>query len=140
MARRLRQQGGKRIADQRRQRPDWEDKLEPLVKVACVDTNINDLEKFRERCNDTFLISDFEKAAYAKLAQGRTFLEADTYFTQWVPDSYKFRSGDTAGAGQIRIESRLGLYYQMKHTDFVARFRKLLEELRDHELGYRRID
>ena len=129
-----------RIADQLRRRDDWEEKVKPLVKVACVDTNINDLEKYRERCDDTFLISDFEKAAYAKLAQGRTFLEPDTYFTQWVPDNYKFRSGDVAGAGQIRIESRLGIYYQMKHTDYVARFRKLIEELRDHQLGHRRLD
>lgn len=129
-----------RIAEHVRRRPDFEERYRDLVKFALVDTNINDLESYREIADGTFLISDFEKEEYADLASGKMFLEPDPYFTQWVPQNYRFRTGDTAGAGQIRIESRLGVFYQMKHKDFVPKFRKLLEELKSHEHGHRRLD
>lgn len=128
-----------RISKQLQKHPDYEEKYKKLTKFAVVDTNINDLELFRQDVDDCFLISDFEKAQYASLASGKDFLEPDTYFTQWVPDNYRFRAGDVAGAGQIRIESRLGCYYQMKHRDFIPRFRKLIDELKDHDLGHRRL-
>ncbi|MFU8803646.1 MAG: tubulin-like doman-containing protein [Bradymonadaceae bacterium] len=129
-----------RVAQHLKRRPDYAERYKDLVKVALVDTNINDLEGYREDADQTFLISDFEKEAYANLASGKLFLEADPYFTQWVPQNYRFRAGDTAGAGQIRIESRLGSFYQKKHGNMVARFRKLLEELKSHEHGHRRLD
>lgn len=129
-----------RVARHLRRRPDFRERLRDLVKVAMVDTNVHDLESYREIADATFLISDFEKESYANLASGKRFLEADDYFTQWVPQDYRFRAGDTAGAGQIRIESRLGVYYQMKHKDFVPRFRRLLEDLKSHEHGHRRLD
>lgn len=129
-----------RVAHHLQQRPDYDERYKDLVKVALVDTNINDLERFRESADETFLISDFEKEAYANLASGKLFLEADEYFTQWVPQDYRFRAGDTAGAGQIRIESRLGSFYQQKHGTLVPRFRRLLEELKSHEHGHRRLD
>lgn len=129
-----------RIAKHLKKRVDYQERYQDLVKFALVDTNINDLESYREDADESFLISDFEKEAYANLASGKLFLEADEYFTQWVPQDYRFRAGDTAGAGQIRIESRLGSYYQQKHGNMVARFRRLLEELKSHEHGHRRLD
>ncbi|HEX2253792.1 MAG TPA: tubulin-like doman-containing protein [Thermoanaerobaculia bacterium] len=129
-----------RVAKHLHRRPDWHERYQKLIKFALIDTNINDLETYREIADETFLISDFEKEEYAKLASGKLFLEADPYFTQWVPQDYRFRAGDTAGAGQIRIESRLGVFYQMKHKDFILRFRQLLEDLKSHELGHRRLD
>lgn len=129
-----------RVAKHLKRRHDYEERFKDLVKFALVDTNINDLESYREEADETFLISDFEKEEYASFASGLKFVEADPYFTQWVPQNYRFRAGDTAGAGQIRIESRLGCYYQMKHGDFVARFRRLLESLKSHEHGHRRLD
>jgi hypothetical protein len=129
-----------RVAEHMRRRPDFDERYKDLVKFALVDTNINDLESYREIADGTFLISDFEKEEYADLASGKMFLEPDPYFTQWVPQNYRFRAGDTAGAGQIRIEARLGVFYQMKHKDFVPKFRKLLEELKSHEHGHRRLD
>ncbi|MBW8875709.1 MAG: hypothetical protein JF614_12160 [Acidobacteria bacterium] len=129
-----------RVARHLQRRPDYEERYKALVKFALVDTNVNELEGFREMADSTFLISDFEKEEYADLASGKLFLEADPYFTQWVPQNYRFRAGDTAGAGQIRIESRLGVFYQMKHKDFVPKFRRLLEDLKSHELGHRRLD
>ena len=129
-----------RIARHLKRRHDYEERYKDLVKFALVDTNINDLESYREQADETFLISDFEKEEYANFASGLKFVEADPYFTQWVPQNYRFRAGDTAGAGQIRIESRLGCYYQMRHGDFVPRFRRLLESLKSHEHGHRRLD
>jgi hypothetical protein len=129
-----------RIAAHLRRRPDFRERYRELIKFAMVDTNVNDLESYREIADATFLISDFEKEEYANLASGKKFLEPDEYFTQWVPSDYRFRSGDTSGAGQIRIESRLGVYYQMKHKDFVPRFRRLLEDLKSHEHGHRKLD
>ncbi|MEM8961344.1 MAG: tubulin-like doman-containing protein [Acidobacteriota bacterium] len=129
-----------RVARHLNERPDYQDRYKDLVKFALIDTNINDLENHRELADETFLISDFEKEQYANLASGKLFLEEDPYFTQWVPSGYRFRAGDTAGAGQIRIESRLGVFYNMKHKDFVPRFRKLLEGLKSHEHGHRRLD
>ena len=128
------------VARHLHRRPDFQERYQKLVKFALVDTNVNDLESYREIADETFLVSDFEKEQYANLASGKLFLEEDPYFTQWVPQGYRFRAGDTAGAGQIRIESRLGVFYHMKHKDFVPRFRKLLEELKSHELGHRRLD
>jgi hypothetical protein len=129
-----------RIARHLRSRQDFEERYRSLVKFALVDTNVNDLESHREVADETFLLSDFEKEEYANLASGKLFLEADPYFTQWVPPNYRFRTGDTAGAGQIRLESRLGLFYQMKHKGLVARFHRLLEELKSHQHGHRRLD
>lgn len=129
-----------RIAKHLKRRKDYDERFKDLVKFALVDTNINDLEGYREQADETFLISDFEKEEYANFASGLKFVEADQYFTQWVPQNYRFRAGDTAGAGQIRIESRLGCYYQMKHGDFIARFRRVLESLKNHEHGHRRLD
>ncbi len=129
-----------RVARHLRRRPDFAERYRSLVKFALVDTNINDLESYREIADGTFLISDFEKEEYSDLASGKMFLEPDPYFTQWVPQNYRFRAGDTAGAGQIRIESRLGVFYQMKHKDFVPKFRQLLEQLKSHEHGHRRLD
>jgi hypothetical protein len=128
-----------RIKGHLKRRPDYAERYASLTKVALVDTNINDLEKFRQDADLTLLISDFEKEAYADLASGKLFLEADSHFTQWVPQNYRFRAGDTAGAGQIRIESRLGSYYQMKHGGMVPKIRKLLEALKGHEHGHRRL-
>lgn len=129
----------KRIKEHLASHPDYDERFKDLTKFAGFDTNINDLEKVRALMDDVFLISDFEKEDYAKLATGQLFLEADDYFTQWVHDDYRFRAGDTAGAGQIRIESRLGLYYQLKHRTVLKRLRALLEQLKDHSHGHRRL-
>lgn len=129
-----------RVAQHLRQRTDFNERYQSLVKFALVDTNVNDLESYRELADETFLISDFEKEQYSNLASGKLFLEADPYFTQWVPPNYRFRAGDTAGAGQIRLEARLGVFYQMKHKNLVPRFRKLMEGLKSHEHGHRRLD
>ncbi|AWV89753.1 tubulin-like doman-containing protein [Bradymonas sediminis] len=128
-----------RVAQHLKRQDDYHERYKDLIKFAFIDTNINDLENYREHADESFLISNFEKEEYANLAGGKLFLEADDYFTQWVPQDYRFRAGDTAGAGQIRIESRLGSYYQMKHKGMLARFRRLLESMKNHNHGHRRL-
>lgn len=130
----------RRIRKHLRARPDYRDRYAALTRFAAVDTNINELEESRADVDEIFLISDFEKEAYAALASGKSFLDEDEHFTQWVPKDYRFRAGDTAGAGQIRIESRLGCYYTMRHSDFLTKMRRLVEELKTHENGYRRLE
>lgn len=130
----------KRVQQHLARRPDYEDRFKALTKFAYIDTNINDLEQARQFCDETILISDFSKEDYAALASGKSFLDEDEHFTQWVPKDYRFRAGDTAGAGQIRIESRLGAYYTMKHTEFIPKLRRLVEELKTHDNGYRRME
>ena len=129
-----------RVKQHLMRRADYAERYKDLVRTIGVDTNINDLEKYRATLDESLLISDFEKQTYAQLATGELFLEPDDYFTQWVPPDYRFRAGDTAGAGQIRIESRLGMYYQVKHRDFLDKIRRQLEKLRSHEHGHKRLD
>ena len=129
-----------RVKKHLRARPDYEQRFKALTKFVAVDTNIHDLQDARDLMDETILLSDFEKQDYARMANGEQFLEPDEYFTQWVPKDYRFRVGDVAGAGQIRIESRLGLYYQVKHRDVLARFRQLLEALKNHEHGHRNLE
>lgn len=130
----------KRVKEHLLRRPDYEQRFKALAKFVAVDTNIHDLQEARDLMDETILLSDFEKQDYARMANGEQFLEPDDYFTQWVPHDYRFRAGDVAGAGQIRIESRLGLYYQIKHRDVLAKFRRQLEALKNHEHGHRSLD
>jgi hypothetical protein len=129
-----------RVAEQLRKRPDFEERYKSLNKFAFIDTNINDLERYRKYSDSLQLISDFEKADYSTLASGKSYLEPDDYFTQWNFPGYKFRAGDTAGAGQIRVESRLGVYYQMKHGQLLAGLRKLFADVKEHSHGHRKME
>jgi WD40 repeat protein len=128
-----------RVAKHLRNRSDDQDVYRRSTRFALVDANVNDLESYREVADQTFLISDFDRDAYADLASGKLFLEADPYFTQWVPSNYRSPVSYGVGAGQIRLEARLGVYYQMKHKDFVPRFRRLLEELMEDPRAHRDI-
>ena len=128
-----------RIASHLRSRQDFEERYRSRVRFALFDANVNDLEGYRELADETFLFSDFEKEEYANLASGKLFLEADPYFTQWFPPNYRFRAS-TSGAGQHRLESRLGFFYQAKHKGLAPRSQRLLEDLNRHEHGHRRLD
>lgn len=129
-----------RVARHLQSQPDFGEHYRDLVKFVLVDTNVNDLESYGEIADETFLLSDFDKEQYAGLALDKLFLEADPYFTQWMPLDYRFRAQNASGAGQIRLESRLGLYYQMKHKDLVPRCDRLLEALEGHQHSHRRLD
>lgn len=116
---------------------DYRDKFSRSVRFAVIDTDSSATKTLREGrdgygpVDETFLVSDFDKQQYAAMSRGDARSLPDPYFTQWVYDEYKFRGGDTAGAGQIRIESRLGLYHALQTTDLHNRFLRLLNDLRD---------
>lgn len=128
-----------RIAGKLKSRWNWES-LEGLVQFFALDTNTHDLEKLDEIPRDNrLLISDFDKQSYVEQKRGKGFQEEDEFLTQWVHDWYDFRGKRGAGAGQIRIESRLGLYYQLEEDrgHIVRRFENAIGEALDHENPYR---
>ena len=103
---------GSRIVDRLAQRaaslPNWESQLQSLNHFLSIDTNEHDQHKLRfippgNRIN----IAAFDKA---QVIQGfRRSKEQQAL--QWLPPSYQPRPGFKPGAGQIRLESRLGFFY-----------------------------
>ncbi|MGC4117064.1 MAG: tubulin-like doman-containing protein [Myxococcales bacterium] len=94
---------------------DWR-RYKDLVHFFTLDTDQDDVA----RCtwvdsNHRFVISDFDKPGYVDLKTGKTHKEADPHFLQWWPGYYRPRSTRGKGAGQIRIESRLSLNYQLEN-------------------------
>ena len=99
-----------------------------LIHFVAIDTNINDLNRHRniprENC---YLISDFDKRSYIRRKRGQEELEQDDFVTSWVHDWYDFREEQGAGAGQIRIEARLAMFYNLE--DDRARMVKKLHDI-----------
>ena len=120
-------------------RGKWdEEKYRDLAKFIVIDTDASVAKAIRRGregfgpIDETFIVSDFDKQQYATLRRGEGFEIGDPYFNQWVHPDYTFRGGDTAGAGQIRIESRLGLYHAQETDDLATRLIDILDELRHH--------
>lgn len=118
--------GGKivnQLAERLARHPHWE-RIAPLTHFLAIDTNKNDLDTLRGlRPDCRFLISNFDARSYVERKQGRHELEEDRGFTQWWPPEYAPRAGMSPGAGQIRIESRLKLYYNLEEDRMALRRR-----------------
>ena len=105
-----------RIAKRLRALDDFDLQYRNLVRFIAIDTNDANLARLRKgtheygKVDETCLISDFDKVAYSKLRRGRELRRRGHYFTQWIHDWYNFREESGAGAGQIRIESRLSMF------------------------------
>lgn len=133
-----------RIAKRLRASRDYELKYKSLVRFVAIDTNAADLARLRQgwgpvgHVDATITLSDFDKVEYTKLRRGETFAEADEYFTQWVHPWYRFREESGAGAGQIRIESRLGFFRSIEVGELSRQLSDILTELRSHQHGMRR--
>ena len=133
-----------RIARRLRATEDYELKYQSLVRFVAIDTNAADLARLRKghgsvgHVDATITLSDFDKVEYAKLRRGETFADADGYFTQWVHPWYRFREESGAGAGQIRIESRLGFFRSVEVGELTRQLQDLIGALRSHEHGMRR--
>lgn len=87
-----------------------------LIQFFALDTDVDDLARLH--WIDTahkFAISNFDKPDYVQLKRGQLHAKEDPLFTQWWPDWYMPRSTKGKGAGQIRIESRMALYYQLEN-------------------------
>ena len=120
-------------------RGKWdEERYRDLAKFVVIDTDASVAKAIRRGregfgpIDETFIVSDFDKQQYATLRRGEGFEIGDPYFNQWVHPDYTFRGGDTAGAGQIRIESRLGLYHAQETSDIANRMINILDQLRHH--------
>ncbi len=138
--------GGKavgRIAKRLRAHEDFDNQYRGLVRFLAIDTNDADLARLRKgtgeygRVDDTVLISDFDKVAYSSHRRGESFADPDDFFTQWVHDWYRFRKESGAGAGQIRIESRLSFYRSVEVGDLAQKLTSILSEMRSHAHGMR---
>ena len=132
-----------RIAKRLRAQTDFDLRYRNLVRFVAIDTNDADLARLRRgtsafgKVDETVLISDFDKVAYSRLRRGESFADADSYFTQWIHDWYQFREESGAGAGQIRIESRLSLFRAIESGDMVPKLQALAADLRSHAHGMR---
>jgi len=90
-------------------------KFRELIHAMCIDTNKADLGSMKNvPDSNRFLVSAFDRRAYVERKRGRHELAEDKMLTQWVHPNYQFREAQGAGAGQIRVESRLGLYYNLE--------------------------
>jgi hypothetical protein len=102
------------LAGKLKRHPHW-NRLKDLTHFCVVDTNKDDLYKNSEIKPDArFLVSAFDRRSYVKRKRGELELPEDRNLTQWVHPDYDFRATQGAGAGQIRVESRLGLYYNLE--------------------------
>ncbi|MEL6348855.1 MAG: tubulin-like doman-containing protein, partial [Myxococcota bacterium] len=130
--------GGKivnQLAGRLKRHPHW-DRIQEMTHFVVIDTNKDDLDKHRDISPDCrFLISSFDNAAYVRRKRGEAQFPPDPMLTQWIPpeDVYSFRSTQGAGAGQIRMESRLRLYYNLENDR--ARIRQKIRNLLHSSTG-----
>jgi len=124
--------GGKTVnllANKLRRHPHW-DRIRTMTHFVSIDTNKDDLDKLKNISPDCrFLVSAFDRRAYIARKRGQNELPEDKLVTQWVHPDYQFRGAQGAGAGQIRIESRLGLYYNLEDDARAGIRRKLVDLL-----------
>jgi hypothetical protein len=129
-----------RVSEKLRQRWNWE-QYRDLVHFFAIDTNSADLEGLPHvPPANRILISDFDKREYVRQKRGAAHMPADAFCTQWLPDWYEFRATRGAGAGQVRIESRLSLYYQLERDrgEIIKRLNEAIYTAKDHENPFRR--
>ena len=85
-----------------------------LVHFIAFDTDQHELKK-AEEVDVRVPISDFDKRAFVAHSFGQRGSPEDPLMTSWWPEYYMPRDVAGAGAGQIRIESRLSLYFTLKY-------------------------
>lgn len=117
------------IAGKLRCHPNWQ-RFRDLIHAVCIDTNKADL--FAQKNvpeSNRFLVSAFDRRSYVARKRGKQELPEDKMVTQWVHPNYQFRDAQGAGAGQIRVESRLGLYYNLEEdrAGMIRAFKRILD-------------
>lgn len=111
-----------RIAARAARLPNWESQLRPLTSFVAVDTNELDQHKLENIPPGNRLnISTFDKA---KIIEGYRRSQ-DKQALQWIDRGYRPRQGNKPGAGQIRLESRLGFFYHS--PDLRARLKQIID-------------
>lgn len=89
-------------------------RYQSLVHFFVFDTDQHELKQ-SEAADVRVAISDFDKRDFVAHAFGQRGAPEDQLFTSWWPEHYMPRDVAGAGAGQIRIESRLSLYFTLKY-------------------------
>ncbi|ASF47641.1 tubulin-like doman-containing protein [Methylovulum psychrotolerans] len=114
-----------RIAGRSARLANWESQLRPLTQFVSIDTNELDQHKLRNiPAGNRLNISAFDKATVIENFRRSKDLQA----LQWLDKGYRPRPGFKPGAGQIRVESRLGFFY---HSPAI---RQRLQELVESSL------
>lgn len=103
--------------------PNWESQLRPLTNFVSVDTNELDQHKLKNLPDGNRLnIAGFDKAkAIDYLRRSK-----DPQALHWLDQGYQPRPGFKPGAGQIRVESRLGFFYHS--LEIRQRLKELIQE------------
>src|SRR5882724_10012605 len=88
--------------------PNWESQLRPLTSFVTIDTNELDQHRLRHVPEGNRLnIAAFDKAKAIEHFRR----SQDAQALHWLDRGYQPRPGFKPGAGQIRVESRLGFFY-----------------------------
>ena len=84
-----------------------------LIHFFAFDTDQHELKK-ADAVDVRVPISDFDKRSFVAHSFGQRGAPEDPLFSSWWPEHYMPRDVAGAGAGQIRIESRLSAYFTLK--------------------------
>ncbi len=130
---------GSRIVNRLAQRaatlPNWESQLRPLTAFAALDTNKFDLDALSHvPSGNRIHIGAFDKVKVIENFRADHNAQA----LQWLPANYQPRGGIKPGAGQIRLESRLGFFFNS--PDFRQRLTQIVKDLLDPKVVWRRND
>ncbi len=97
-----------RIAARAAALPNWESQLRPLTSFISIDTNDLDQDSLTSIPKGNRInIAAFDKQKVVEHLRR----SQDPQTAQWLPTTYSPREGIKPGAGQIRIESRLGFFF-----------------------------
>ncbi|WP_295445716.1 tubulin-like doman-containing protein [uncultured Thiodictyon sp.] len=103
-----------RIAARAASLPNWESQLRPLTAFISIDTNDLDQDALKSIPKGNRInIAAFDKQKVVEHLRRSN----DPQTAQWLPTTYNPREGVKPGAGQIRIESRLGFFF---HSPAIA--------------------
>ena len=121
-----------RMAARAKQLPYWDEALRPLTAFVSIDTDINDqnlLEHVPRGNKITIGAFDKHQAVENYRKSG------DQQALQWLDKAYRPRPGGGFGAGQIRVESRLGFHYSSPQIR--ERFSQILRHLLEADNTFR---
>lgn len=128
------------IARKLKRRKNEYDRYRNLVHFFAFDTDMGELKKC-EAVDQWVPISQFDKRQFVEHAFGMRGSDEDELFTSWWPEYYQPRATTGAGAGQIRIESRLSVYRTLKALpQYITAVRNAVRRAYDAGERFRDVD
>jgi hypothetical protein len=101
------------IARKVKRKQDEYERYKNLIHFFAFDTDQHELKQ-ADAVDVRVPISDFDKRSFVAHSFGQRGSPEDPLFSSWWPEYYMPRDVAGAGAGQIRIESRLSAYFTLK--------------------------